>query len=56
MKQLTRFEEAWLEKILENELEKSEKWLEENKDKFEAYFMENETIPALKRLLSKIEI
>ena len=56
MEKLTRFEEAYLEQILNTELKRAEKYLEENKGKFEAYFVENEGIPMLKNLLSKIEI
>lgn len=56
MKKLNRFEELFLKQILTTELERNEKWLEENKGKVEAYFVENEGIPMLKNLLSKIEV
>ena len=56
MKTLTRFEEAFLESVLENEKEKAEAFLKNNGDSFEASFVRNETLPLLKSILGKIEI
>ena len=56
MKQLTRFEEACLEVILRDRKRQAEEYLENHGDNFEAYFVKNETLPMIEKLLSKIEI
>ena len=56
MKQLTRFEEIFLEAILEKEKRNLEEFLENNGDKFEAYFVKNESLPMIENLLEKLEI
>lgn len=56
MKKLTRPEEVFLEAILKKEKRNLEEFLEKNGDSFEAYFVRNESLPMIERLLSKIEI
>jgi hypothetical protein len=56
MLKLTRPEEAFLEAILKEKKRKLEEFLEDNGDSFEAYFVKNESLPMLKKLLEKIEI
>ena len=56
MKELTRYEEACLEVILKKEKRNAEEYLEHNSESFEAYFVKNETLPMIEKLLSKIEV
>lgn len=56
MEKLTRFEEAFLEAVLKKEKRNLEEYLEKNGDKFEAYFVKNESLPMIEQLLAKIEI
>jgi hypothetical protein len=56
MEKLTRPEELMLEIILKREKERAEKFLEENGDAFEAYFVKNETLPLINRLIDKLEV
>lgn len=56
MEKLTRVEEVFLEAILEEEKRKLEEYLENNGESFEAYFVRNESLPMIERLLKKIEI
>lgn len=56
MEKLTRYEELTLEIILEREKERTEKFLEENGNSFEAYFVRNETLPAIESILAKLEV
>lgn len=56
MEKLTRPEEAFLEAVLEKEKRNLEEFLENNGDTFEAYFVKNESLPMIERLLAKIEI
>ena len=56
MEKLTRFEEVFLEAVLEKEKRNLEEFLEKNGDSFEAYFVRNESLPMIERLLSKIEV
>ena len=56
MKKLTRYEELTLEIILNREKERAEKFLEENGSNFEAYFVRNETLPAIESILAKLEV
>lgn len=56
MEKLTRPEEAFLEAVLKKEKRNLEEFLENNGEKFEAYFVRNESLPMIERLLEKIEI
>ena len=56
MEKLTRHEEAFLQAILEKEKRNLEDFLEKNGEKFEAYFVRNESLPMIECLLKKIEI
>jgi hypothetical protein len=56
MEKLTRYEEAFLEAILNKEKRNLEEFLEKNGDSFEAYFVKNESLPMLENLLQKIEV
>jgi hypothetical protein len=56
MQKLTRPEEAFLEAILKKEKRNLEDFLENKGDSFEAYFVKNESLPMIERLLKKIEI
>lgn len=56
MKELTRFEEAFLEAVLKDKKRNLEEFLEKNGNSFEAYFVRNESLPIIENLLKKIEI
>lgn len=56
MKKLNRIEEMQLEIILKREKQQAEEFLKNNENSFEAYFVKNETLPAIENLLSKLEI
>ena len=56
MKELTRYEMAFIEAVLKKEKRNLEEFLGNNGDSFEAYFARNETLPLIETILNKIEI
>ena len=56
MEKLTHYEVAFLEAVLKKEKRNLEEFLENNGEKFEAYFVRNESLPTIEGILKKIEI
>lgn len=53
--QLNNYEKAFLIQILNDEKRRCDEWLENNEHDFSAYFVRNETLPFLERMIEKLE-
>lgn len=56
MDKLTPYEKAFLQQILKTEKHRCETFLEEHENAFESYFVRNETLPFLERMIEKLEV
>lgn len=54
MNDLNTIEKEYIIRVLKAEKERVEAWLKDNAQTFEAFFVVNETLPAIKNIINKL--